>query len=161
MSENPNGRDEEAVLRARLDRLSGELKARATAPKTGPPPGGARRAAGMGSAMSLGMRAGSEFIAAVVVGTGIGWAADRLFGVKPAFLIVFFFLGVAAGVWNVIRLTSPKGGSPQGDSPLSSQDSPDKDVRPSARGAERDASLRGRKYSGEAAKAPHGADDED
>jgi F0F1-type ATP synthase assembly protein I len=28
-------------------------------------------------------------------------------GTKPAFLIVFFMLGVAAGVWNVIRVTSP------------------------------------------------------
>ena len=63
--------------------------------------------------MSLAMRAGSEFVSAIVVGAGIGWVLDRLFGTKPLFLIVFFFIGVAAGVWSVIRLTSPKGGGSQ------------------------------------------------
>ena len=60
--------------------------------------------------MSLGLRAGSEFVSAVIVGLGIGWVLDRALGTNPAFLIVFFMLGVAAAVWNVIRLTSPKGG---------------------------------------------------
>ena len=64
---------------------------------------------GAGSAMSLGLRAGSEFVSAVIVGLGIGWVLDRALGTNPAFLIVFFLLGVAAAVWNVIRLTSPKG----------------------------------------------------
>ena len=63
---------------------------------------------GVGSAMSLGLRAGSEFVSAVIVGLGIGWVIDRGLGTNPAFLIVFFLVGVAAGVWNVIRLTSPK-----------------------------------------------------
>ena len=61
--------------------------------------------------MSLGLRAGSEFVSAVIVGLGIGWVLDRALGTNPAFLIVFFLLGVAAGVWNVIRLTSPKAAS--------------------------------------------------
>jgi ATP synthase protein I len=161
MKANSDGRDEEAALRARLDKLSGELKARATAPETGAPPAVSRGADGMGSAMSLGMRAGSEFIAAVVVGAAIGWAADRVFGTKPAFLILFFLLGVAAAVWNVIRLTSPKGASSERDSPLSSRDSPDKDVRRLARGVERDASLGGRRASGEAYEAPDGADEDE
>ncbi|HEY4807563.1 MAG TPA: AtpZ/AtpI family protein, partial [Roseiarcus sp.] len=63
---------------------------------------------GTGSAMSLGLRAGSEFVSAVIVGLGIGWVLDRALGTNPAFLIVFFLIGVAAGIWNVIRLTSPK-----------------------------------------------------
>ena len=61
------------------------------------------------SGMSMGLRAGSEFVAAIIVGAAIGWAGDRLLGTRPALLIVFFLLGVAAGVWNVIRVTSPKG----------------------------------------------------
>ena len=60
------------------------------------------------SAMSLGLRAGSEFVSAVIVGLGIGWVLDRALHTNPAFLIVFFLIGVAAGIWNVIRLTSPK-----------------------------------------------------
>ena len=99
--------DESARLRARLDRLKGDLKGRApSAPapeqKTDPKPSPA------GSAMSLGLRAGSEFVSAVIIGLGIGWVLDRALHTNPAFLIVFFLIGVAAGIWNVIRLTSPK-----------------------------------------------------
>jgi ATP synthase protein I len=153
MGPDPRDSDDPAALRARLDRLSGELKGRAAPPpppraKPQPKPDGA------GSAMSLGLRAGSEFVSAVLVGLGIGWVLDRALGTNPAFLIVFFMLGVAAAVWNVIRLTSPKAGSSNRDSPLSRPDSPDKDVRRSASGAERDASLGGRGAAG-------GADDDE
>ena len=98
--------------------------------------------------MSLGLRAGSEFVSAVIVGLGIGWVIDRGLGTNPAFLIVFFLIGVAAGIWNVIRLTSPKAGSSSSNSPLSRTDSPDKDGRRSASAAERDASLGGRGAAG-------------
>jgi len=153
MGSDPEDRDDPAALRARLDRLTGELKGRAIptlAPGPKPPP----RPDSTGSAMSLGLRAGSEFVSAVIVGLGIGWVLDRALGTKPAFLIVFFLLGVAAAVWNVIRLTSPKAGSPGHNSPLSRTDSPDKDGRRSASGAERDASLGGRGAAG-------GADDDE
>jgi ATP synthase protein I len=110
MSSDPGDPDDDAAkLRARLDRLSGELKGRAApppAPEPKPAPETGGRASG--SAMSLGMRAGSEFVSAVIVGSGIGWVLDRALGTKPAFLIVFFLIGVVAGIWNVIRLTSPK-----------------------------------------------------
>jgi ATP synthase protein I len=110
MSSDPGDRDEEAAaLRARLDRLAAELKGRAARPRA-PEPKPAPKAGGSatGSAMSLGLRAGSEFVSAVILGLGIGWVLDRALGTNPAFLIVFFLIGVAAGIWNVIRLTSPK-----------------------------------------------------
>jgi F0F1-type ATP synthase assembly protein I len=108
----------------------------------------------MGSAMSLGLQAGSEFVSAVIIGAGIGWAIDRALGTKPAFIIVFFLIGVAAGVWNVIRLTSPKRAPSATISPLSREEPPDKHVRPSAPG--RDISHGTRRDSGGAAD-----DDED
>lgn len=110
MSSNPGDRDEEAAnLRARLDRLSSELKGRAVrSPAPEPKPSSKSADSAAGSAMSLGLRAGSEFVSSVVVGAGIGWVLDRALGTKPAFLIVFFLIGVVAGIWNVIRLTSPK-----------------------------------------------------
>jgi ATP synthase protein I len=145
MSSDPGDREDHAGLRARLDRLSGELKGRPA-----PQPKSAPKADSTGSAMSLGMRAASEFVSAILVGLGIGWALDRALGTNPAFLIVFFMIGVAAGVWNVIRLTSPKGGSFNRDSPLSRADSPDK---------ERDASLGGRGAASGALKPRDGADD--
>ena len=107
MASDPGDRDDAAALRARLNRLSGELKGR-VAPGPAQQPSAPMKPDGMGSAMSLSLRAGSEFVSAVIVGSGIGWVLDRALGTNPAFLIVFFLLGVAAGIWNVIRLTSPK-----------------------------------------------------
>jgi ATP synthase protein I len=99
--------DESAALRARLNRLSAELKGR-PAPTPAPEQKPDRKPDPAGSAMSLGLRAGSEFVSAVIIGLGIGWVLDRVLHTNPAFLIVFFLIGVAAGIWNVIRLTSPK-----------------------------------------------------
>ena len=54
----------------------------------------------MGSAFRL----GTELIAAVVVGTIIGFILDNWFDTKPWFIIIFFFIGVSAGILNVIRV---------------------------------------------------------
>ncbi len=54
----------------------------------------------MGSAFRL----GTELVAAVVVGTIIGFILDNWFGTKPWFIISFFFIGVSAGILNVIRV---------------------------------------------------------
>jgi ATP synthase protein I len=54
---------------------------------------------GVGNALKL----SSEFIAAVIVGVGLGWFFDRFAGTSPWGLIVFLLLGFAAGVVNVLR----------------------------------------------------------
>ena len=109
MSSDPEDPDDESArLRARLDRLKGDLKGRAPPHASEPTPTPKADPSATGSAMSLGLRAGSEFVSAVILGLGIGWALDRVLHTNPAFLIVFFLIGVAAGIWNVIRLTSPK-----------------------------------------------------
>lgn len=161
MTSDPGDRDENAALRARLDKLAGELKGRTPPPGPLPSQSPQPKAEGMGSAMSMGLRAGSEFVAAVIVGAGIGWVLDRALGTNPAFLIVFFMIGVAAGVWNVIRVTSPKGVSSGRNSPLSRAGPPDKDGRRSAPGAGQGVLHSRRNASGGAAKAPDGDDDED
>ena len=58
-----------------------------------------RRGSFMGSAFKL----GTELVAAVSVGTIIGFILDSWFDTKPWLIIVFFFLGTAAGILNVIR----------------------------------------------------------
>ena len=45
----------------------------------------------------------TELVAAVLVGTIIGFILDNWFDTKPWLLIIFFFLGAAAGIVNVIR----------------------------------------------------------
>lgn len=45
----------------------------------------------------------SEFLAAIVVGVILGLGFDQLAGTNPWGLIVFLFLGFAAGIMNVLR----------------------------------------------------------
>jgi ATP synthase protein I len=143
-----------AKLRGSLDRARASREAERPAPAASP----TNQASG-DSGMSLAMRAGSEFVSAIIVGAGIGWALDRLIGTNPLFLIVFFFIGVVAGVLNVIRLTSPKGGGLARDSRLSHPNAADKGLRRSGPGAAPDAS-RGAAAGG-ANPAPEADDDED
>ena len=42
-------------------------------------------------------------VAAVVVGTIIGFILDNWFGTKPWLILIFFFVGVIAGILNVVR----------------------------------------------------------
>ena len=61
-----------------------------------------RKGSFMGSAFKL----GTELVAAVVVGTIIGFILDSWFGSSPWLLITFFFLGAAAGIMNVIKVAN-------------------------------------------------------
>src|SRR2546423_11547941 len=51
----------------------------------------------------LGFRIGIEFVVAIVIATGLGWALDRWLGTRPWGTIVLFFLGVGAGMASVYR----------------------------------------------------------
>ena len=56
-----------------------------------------------GSFMGNAFKLGTELVAAVTVGTIIGFILDSWFDTKPWLIIIFFFLGTAAGILNVIR----------------------------------------------------------
>ena len=56
-----------------------------------------------GSFMGNAFKLGTELVAAVAVGTIIGFLFDKTFGTKPWFILIFFFVGVVAGITNVIR----------------------------------------------------------
>ena len=56
-----------------------------------------------GSFMGSAFKLGTELVAAVAVGTIIGFILDSWFDTKPWLIIIFFFLGTAAGILNVIR----------------------------------------------------------
>src|SRR5271154_732689 len=85
-------------LDRRLSKIRGSRKIRTDQPANGGGDGAARA-----SAMARGFRLSSELIAGVVVGAVIGWGFDRLLSTSPFGLIVFFLLGFAAGVVNVVR----------------------------------------------------------
>ena len=56
-----------------------------------------------GSFMGSAFKLGTELVAAVAVGTIIGFILDNWFDTKPVFILIFFFVGFAAGILNVVR----------------------------------------------------------
>ena len=59
--------------------------------------------------MALAGRVTTELVAGVVVGTFIGWAFDNWLGTTPTLMVVFFFIGSAAGMMNVWRALTGQG----------------------------------------------------
>jgi ATP synthase protein I len=55
------------------------------------------------SSIGMAFKLSTELVAAVAVGTIIGFIFDKTFGTKPWFILIFFFVGVVAGITNVIR----------------------------------------------------------
>ena len=49
------------------------------------------------------LKISTELVAAVVVGSLIGFLLDNWFDTKPLLTICFFIMGVAAGILNVFR----------------------------------------------------------
>ena len=56
-------------------------------------------AASFGKAMKI----STELVAAVIVGTTLGYILDNWFDTRPWLTVSFFFIGVTAGILNVIK----------------------------------------------------------
>ena len=79
-------------LRALGDRLDAAQRASAGRQKAPPP-----------TSLGIAFRFSAEMVAGLLVGGGVGYGIDWLAGTRPVFLIVFFVLGAAAGILNVVR----------------------------------------------------------
>ena len=55
------------------------------------------------SSLGTALKLSTEMVAAVLVGSIIGFILDNWFGTKPWLTVIFFFAGSAAGILNVIR----------------------------------------------------------
>ena len=55
------------------------------------------------SSFGVAFKLSTELVDAVVVGTIIGFILDDWFGTKPWLILIFFFVGVIAGILNVIK----------------------------------------------------------
>ena len=55
------------------------------------------------SSVGTAFKLSTELVSAVVVGTIIGFILDTTFDTKPWLILIFFFVGVVAGIMNVIR----------------------------------------------------------
>ena len=80
-----------------------ELGARLEAAKARHEPR-ARQAAA--SALAQGTRHAFEIAATTRVGGGIGWLLDRWLETGPWMLLLFLFLGIAAGFWNLLKVVN-------------------------------------------------------
>lgn len=58
-----------------------------------------REMTGLGRAYRL----AAEFVAAILVGLGLGWGIDWVFNTSPWGMIILLLFGFAAGVVNVVR----------------------------------------------------------
>ena len=56
-------------------------------------------AASLGKAVKI----STELVAAVVVGSTLGFLLDSWFVTTPLLIVIFFFVGAAAGMLNVVR----------------------------------------------------------
>ena len=85
------------------DDLAARLRAARNREERGSGRGGQQRSDASNAGMALGFRIAVELVAGVAVGTFIGYALDAWLGTKPWLMVVFLFLGGAAGVLNVYR----------------------------------------------------------
>lgn len=101
--------DFDARLRAARDRRDTAQGRRREAPRSG---------------MGLAFRLGIEMVSALAVGVGIGWLLDEWLGTRPWLMILFFFLGSAAGILNVIRVATGQGSAVGYKKPRNGEDTP-------------------------------------
>ena len=55
------------------------------------------------SSIGTAFKLSTELVSAVAVGTIIGFILDKTFGTKPWLILIFFFIGVIAGIINVFK----------------------------------------------------------
>ena len=55
------------------------------------------------SSLGTAFKMSTELVAHVAVGTIIGFILDKTFGTKPWLILIFFFVGVIAGILNVVK----------------------------------------------------------
>jgi len=94
---NNTGNLSEEQLGSRLDSLERQLKSRRKDEVD------SERRQGDSAGFSAALRLSTDFVVAILVGAGVGWAIDRFVGTAPWAMIVFLLLGFGAGVLNVMR----------------------------------------------------------
>ena len=70
---------------------------------------------GDGKGMGKAFRLSSELLAALLVGSLLGWGVDRLFGTVPFGLLAGIFIGFGAGLLNVSRAIKEQDGDKSAD----------------------------------------------
>jgi ATP synthase protein I len=87
----------------RLDEFGARLKS-ARERISGPSGPDMQNAPGDSKMAGAGLRMSLEMVVGIVFGLGLGWLIDHGLGTKPWFMIIFMFLGMGAGVANIMRV---------------------------------------------------------
>jgi ATP synthase protein I len=66
---------------------------------------GSKKSSYNDSLAGVGYRMSIELVVGICVGLGLGWLIDMQMGTRPWFMIGLMFLGLAAGILNVVRLS--------------------------------------------------------
>ncbi|SFB07326.1 ATP synthase protein I [Poseidonocella pacifica] len=85
----------------RIDERMADLEAKIAAAKAAQAP--TPRADEHYSQANLAWRMVTELVAGLGIGFGIGYGLDRFFGTTPFLMVLFIFLGLAAGVKTMMR----------------------------------------------------------
>jgi ATP synthase protein I len=92
-----------------LKDLQGRLEAARSRHQEGRGKDGQGRGPVSGSGLGFGLRIAVDLLAGLAIGVGLGLVLDIWLGTSPLMLVVFFFLGAAAGMLNVYRAATGRG----------------------------------------------------
>lgn len=100
-------------LDSRLEKAKAGHSAKQPKPRTGG-----------NSALGIAYRLAMEIVIAVIVGGAIGWGLDTWLNTGPIFLVIFLFIGMAAGFMTAYRASEQmrKSSPSSGDTPGNGKD---------------------------------------
>lgn len=105
MAEGPRNADDRDRDAARLRDLEQRLSQRMPKPEVRGPMADYDKA-------HLAWRMVTEMVAGIVIGCAIGYGLDYLFGSAPFLMILFIFIGFAAGIKTMMRTAAELGKTP-------------------------------------------------
>jgi len=92
-----------------LKDLEGRLEAARSRQREGRGAGGQGKSALSGGGLGFGLRIAVDLLAGLAIGVGLGLVLDNWLNTSPLMLVVFLFLGAAAGMLNVYRVATGRG----------------------------------------------------
>lgn len=124
MAEKPQGGDDRAADADRLAALERRI-AELTPKPRGPGPMGKYEQANLAWRMVI------ELVTGLGLGFAVGFGLDYLLGTKPFLMVLFIFLGLAAGIKTMMRTASEldrkSGNRPEGVKPGNTPESDERD----------------------------------